>query len=503
MEGLPEPSGGTPEGCPTRPCVGSFSRTGRRPMLDYLMPQNPGRGPARVEVLGPSPAVEEWTEITAGRGVEVLATQAVESFPDGASDLAVAIVAPQDAARLAAAIDARAAGRVSSVALLISTPGASHALSTFARALAQAKREWEQAFDAIVDPVAILAADGCVRRANRALATRLGRSFDRVVGVHYTELLGASSPPDPIAEALQGGQALVRDTQFAALPGTFLVTLSPLSAQREPPGVVMILTDVTELRDQQARLGQAHRLSDIGRLAAGVAHEISTPLASIALRAESLLRHAQDGQLLAVDVFKDFPRYLKTIEDETFRCKRIIGALLEFSRPRRPEVVASDLNALAEKAVSLVSDQMKAKQVGLTLQLAPTLPPVMIDAAQVREALIALLLNALDACERGGAVTVQTHALTDGRVRLIVADNGAGIPPENLDKVVTPFFTTKPIGQGTGLGLSICDGIVRAHGGQTRIESVVGRGTSVSLELPVRPQPPTAGAFGSETLGGP
>jgi two-component system NtrC family sensor kinase len=218
-----------------------------------------------------------------------------------------------------------------------------------------------------------------------------------------------------------------------------------------------------------------------------VAHEISTPLASIALRAESLLRHAQDERLLAIDAFEDFPRYLKTIEEETFRCKRIIGALLEFSRPRRPEVVASDLNALAEKAAALVSDQMRAKQVALRLQLAPDLPLVLIDAAQVREALIALLLNAMDACTRGGAVSVETTALPGKEVRVVVTDNGTGIPPENLDKVVTPFFTTKPIGQGTGLGLSICDGVVRAHGGRLELDSTAGQGTRVALVLPLRP----------------
>jgi two-component system, NtrC family, sensor kinase len=490
-----------PSYVPRATCVGLFSRATQTPMLDYDMPQNAGRGPTRVEVFGPATAAEEWTEIIAGRSVEVLVAQTIERFPDATSDLAVAIVEPREAARVAAQIDARGSGPAGSVALLISPPGAAHALVEFARALAQAKREWEQAFDAIVDPVAILATDGRVRRANRAFAKRVGRAFDQLIGAHYADLLGAPPAPDPIAEALLNSQSLVRETQFAALTGTFQVTLSPLSEQHQQPGAVMILKDVTELRDQQARLERAHRLSDIGRLAAGIAHEISTPLASIALRAESLLRHAQDGRLVAVDTFADFPRYLRTIEDETFRCKRIIGALLEFSRPRRPEVLTSDLNALAEKAASLVSDQMKAKQVSLKLELAPSLPPVVIDPAQLREALIALLLNALDACERGGAVTVATHTVADKRVCVVVTDNGAGIPPENLDKVVTPFFTTKPIGQGTGLGLSICDGVVRAHGGQMRLESLVGKGTSVSLELPVRPTSPVAAAPGTETPG--
>jgi two-component system NtrC family sensor kinase len=455
------------------------------------MRDSAGRGPTRVEVFGPRSAVEHWTEITAGRDVQVRAATGAAHFPNATSDLAVALVTPGEAADLAAAIAARAGAAGPPVALLLSPPDTDHPLTAFARILAQAKHEWEQAFDAIVDPVIILAADGRMRRANRALAARLDRPFDQLIGEHYAGILGTPTPAvDPIAEALATGQALVHERRFANLKGVFQVTLSPLSWQHDQPGVVVILKDVTEFRDQQARLELAHRLSDIGRLAGGVAHEISTPLASIALRAESLLRHAKDERLLAIDAFADFPRYLKTIEEETFRCKRIIGALLEFSRPRRPEVVANDLNALAEKAAALVGDQMKAKQVTLKLQLGPDLPLVLIDAAQVREALIALLLNAMDACTRGGAVSLETTALPGKEVRVAVTDNGVGIPPENLDKVVTPFFTTKPIGQGTGLGLSICDGVVRAHGGRLELSSTVGQGTRVALILPLRP--PTA-----------
>src|SRR6185503_16990607 len=116
------------------------------------------------------------------------------------------------------------------------------------------------------------------------------------------------------------------------------------------------------------------RLADIGQLAAGVAHEINTPLASIALRAESLLKSAEDARLHAIDSFKNFPRYLKTIDEEIFRCKKIIGALLDFSRVRPPEVRETDINNIAEKAADLVGHQMKLKQVTISLKLDPTLP---------------------------------------------------------------------------------------------------------------------------------
>jgi two-component system NtrC family sensor kinase len=216
-----------------------------------------------------------------------------------------------------------------------------------------------------------------------------------------------------------------------------------------------------------------------------VAHEINTPLASIALRAESLLKTAADPQLQAVDSFKNFPRYLKTIDEEIFRCKKIIGALLEFSRVRRPETRVTDLNALAEKAADLVGHQMMLKQVTLSLKLETGLPHIRADDGQLRQALIALLMNALDATPPAGHVEVETHRDGADAVVLTVADDGSGISPENLDKIFTPFFTTKPVGQGTGLGLAICHGIVASHGGKIRVDSEVGKGTRLSLVLPV------------------
>ena len=203
------------------------------------MRESVGRGPTRVEVLGPRPAVEHWTEITAGHDVQVLTATGAAHFPNASSDLAVALVTPAEAAALAAAIAARAGAATPPIALLVSSPDGEHALTAFARTLAQAKHEWEQAFDAIVDPVIILAADGRVRRANRALAQRLDRPFDQFIGVHYAEILGAAIPAlDPIAEALSTGQALVHERRFANLKGIFQVTLSPLSWQHDRPGVV-------------------------------------------------------------------------------------------------------------------------------------------------------------------------------------------------------------------------------------------------------------------------
>jgi signal transduction histidine kinase len=263
-----------------------------------------------------------------------------------------------------------------------------------------------------------------------------------------------------------------------------LVTTSPLNDEAGARAVVAIFKDVSGQREQQERLLQASRLADVGQLAAGVAHEINTPLASIALRAEALLRHAEDPGLTSQPAFEKVPRYLRAIDEEIFRCKKIIGALLDFSRTRPPEVRSTDLNALCENAADLLGHQMRLKQVRLALRLEPGLPRLQADEGQIRQVLVALLMNALDACLASGAVVIETAREEDG-VRLVVEDDGAGIAPDNLDTVFTPFFTTKPAGRGTGLGLAVCHGVVTAHGGRIAITSEVGRGTRVSVVLPV------------------
>jgi signal transduction histidine kinase len=418
--------------------------------------------------------------------VDVIFLQDLDALLEAQVGLAFVVASPAEAARVASEAAARPSNPP--LALLVTSGGERHPHLHLVESLLQGKNEWERTFDAIVDPVALLDRRGMVLRANVGLASVLGRPIAEIVGSPYLQLLGQLRPgsTDPIAESLADGQARTEEARFEGLPGVQLVTASPYTdADGLLRGAVVILKDVNDLKEQQERLQQASRMADIGQLAAGVAHEINTPLASIALRAESLLRTARDPRLQAVETFKDFPRYLKSIDDEIFRCKKIIGALLDFSRLRPPEARVTDLNALAEKAADLVGHQMKLKQLALSLQLETGLPHIRADDGQLRQVLIALLMNALDATPSGGHITLQTQRQGDDGVILTVADDGVGIPPENLDKIFTPFFTTKPVGQGTGLGLAICHGIVTSHGGEVRVESAVGKGTRLSLVLPI------------------
>jgi signal transduction histidine kinase len=256
--------------------------------------------------------------------------------------------------------------------------------------------------------------------------------------------------------------------------------------------VLVILNDVSRIEERQERLLQAARLADVGQLAGGIAHEINTPLASIALRAESLERAAQDERLRAIDSFKNFPRYLKTIQEETFRCKRILGSLLEFARSRAPEIGPTDLNGVCDVAADLLAHELKVRHLTLEKRLDPELPRIEADEARITQVLVALLLNAFDASKRGGLIVIETGRPTARQVSLSVSDTGHGIDPEHRGRLFIPFFTTRPPGGGAGLGLAISHGVVAAHGGSIQVESTPGEGARFTVILPLRPGVPDA-----------
>jgi two-component system NtrC family sensor kinase len=437
----------------------------------------------RVAIVGGQAPRTGWMSQLGGRDFEVTHVPNVEALFAQPQHLAVVIAEPVEASEILARV-ARSGGPP--VAVLAGTDdGGEHPHARLLRALLEGKDQWERTFDAIVDPIVLIDRTGSVLRANRGFGLALNLPLKDIIGQRYTNLLGTAPSGDPVAESLEDGVPRTSEARYPLLAGVQQVTTSPYT-EGGAGGVVVILKDVSERREQEERILLASRLADIGQLAAGVAHEINTPLASIALRAESLLKAAEDPRLLAVDSFKNFPRYLKTIDEEIFRCKKIIGGLLDFSRVRPPEVRETDINNIAEKAADLVGHQMKLKQVGVTVSLDPDLPRVHADDGQIRQALVTLLMNALDATPAGGQVEVATHRGPGEAITLSVTDTGVGIPPEALDKIFSPFFTTKPVGQGTGLGLAICHGIVTSHGGDIRVESVLAKGTRVSMILPTR-----------------
>jgi two-component system NtrC family sensor kinase len=236
------------------------------------------------------------------------------------------------------------------------------------------------------------------------------------------------------------------------------------------------------LRAAQNRLVQSEKLASLGKLSASIAHEINNPLAGILTSSKLLLRMLADGSVPAGAV-PTFTRHLGLMERETHRCTAIVRNLLDFARQREPTFTRTDVNACIDEALSLLRNQAALQRVTLAKDLAE-LPPVTADFGQLRQALVNVIVNACEAMEGGGTLTVATRLVDDGAaLEIEVRDTGTGIAPDDLSKALDPFFTTKA--GGTGLGLSVVYGVVSRHDGRLDIESEVGRGTRVLIRLPV------------------
>jgi two-component system, NtrC family, sensor kinase len=250
--------------------------------------------------------------------------------------------------------------------------------------------------------------------------------------------------------------------------------------------VITVGEDVTLRVEAIHAVGRAEKLAAVGRLAAGVVHEINNPLATIAACAEALEQRIDEGAFAASESAEDLSEYLGLIKSEAFRCKSITTGLLDFSRVRTGDRLMIDAAAVVRSAVNLIAHQKRGDRIEIILDLPEDLPLVNADGGQLQQALIALATNAIDAMPQGGDLTFRAFAGSD-RLTLEVADTGTGIPPEDLSKIFEPFFTTKEVGKGTGLGLAVCYGIISEHGGRLNVRSNVGKGTTFSILLPLAP----------------
>jgi signal transduction histidine kinase len=243
-----------------------------------------------------------------------------------------------------------------------------------------------------------------------------------------------------------------------------------------------------ELRATTQQLWQAARLAGVGELAASIAHELNNPLGTVSLRIESVLAKTPPED----------PRRkpLEIVEQEVDRMARLVGNLLQFSRAGVDKVSTVDVGEEVRRTLELVEHHLRKHRIRTEPDFAPALPAIYADRQQLRQVLLNLFTNAVDAMPEGGRLIprVRAHQFENRPVIVVeVADTGAGIPAELIPRVTEPFFTTKPEGQGTGLGLAICRRIVEQHRGTIEVESRKGEGTTVRITLPVRPDTNVAG----------
>ncbi len=235
------------------------------------------------------------------------------------------------------------------------------------------------------------------------------------------------------------------------------------------------LLEMQESRYDQLAL-QTEKLSALGRMAAGIAHEINNPLAGILLFSTNLLKKAQEEGPIKEG--------LEIIIQETLRCKNIIQDLLEFSRPSEPKAAPTDINNVIVRAIHLLENEFRLRHIRLEVTLAKELPEILIDENQIDQILVNLLLNAIQAIEEQGTVKIHSYVSPDRKnVVIDVSDTGCGIPPENMPKIFEPFFSTKA--KGTGLGLAVTYGIVQKHGGHIYAYSQPKQGARFIVELPI------------------
>jgi len=250
--------------------------------------------------------------------------------------------------------------------------------------------------------------------------------------------------------------------------------------------VIAIGEDVTDWREAQDRFAHAEKLAAIGQLAAGVMHEINNPLATIAACAESLVLRIDDIRNDGGVPPRDGDEYLRIIDNEVHRCKRIIDGLLDFSRPKAVTKASTDINEVVEHTLFLVKHHARFKQMRVETVLGEQLERVSVNREQLVQVFMALLINAVDAMEEQGTITIRTRSGRGPREAVVaeVVDQGVGIARADASKIFEPFFTTKAPGRGTGLGLSICYGIIADHGGRIEVESTVGAGSTFRILLP-------------------
>lgn len=248
--------------------------------------------------------------------------------------------------------------------------------------------------------------------------------------------------------------------------------------------VIAVGENITSRVKAQRAVARAEKLAAVGRLAAGVVHEINNPLATIAACAESLEKRIEEGAFGDSPDAEDLREYLGLIRDEAFRCKSITNGLLDFSRLRAGQRVPVNVCDLIKTTARLVTHQQRGDNIKIEIETAQELPAVLGDGAQLQQAIVALATNAIDAMPEGGTLTLRA-AHSGSRVLIEVRDTGIGIPLENMNKIFDPFFTTKDVGQGTGLGLAVCYGILSDHGGKLDVRSSQGAGTTFTITLPV------------------
>lgn len=363
------------------------------------------------------------------------------------------------------------------------------------RALDNQRQHVQAILDGITDIVAVISPEYKIRSVNHSFFDVYDHP-EPENQLCYTVFRGRNVPCEKcILKKALAANRVCRSTVIVPVGGRnrhFSLTASPLrNRDGHPTDILVVKRDVTLEKEFQAKYYHAEKMATIGLLAAGVAHEINNPLTSIRGFAEGLQRRMTAlREVLPDDELKDdFEEYIDIILKECRRCSGIVRSLLTFSPRKTTEFSRICLNPLVRNVLRILHHKLKhyPKEL-IQLDLDDGLPFIQGSTAELEQVILNLILNALDAIGPEGRIDIRTRMAMDGRAVLEVADDGYGIPPENLQKLFEPFFTTKPVGSGIGIGLSTCYHIIQSHGGEIDVQSMVGEGSRFIVRLPIHAQ---------------
>ena len=340
--------------------------------------------------------------------------------------------------------------------------------------LAGGKGEWEQTVDAIGQAFCVVDAAGTIRRANRAFSVIAHIPVTAVAGRRWLSVL-PEDWADPVSRALASAG---NHSQYELKSGSRVFTVSALALGQPRGTAVLVFEDQTDKRRLQDQLVQSEKMSAIGQLIAGVAHDLNNPLASVVGFADYLVEEGDPPESMR--------HALEAIRHEAERAAAIVRSLLNFARKQEGKRRAQPIAPILEATLTLLRNQLMASKIEAELLVDPDLADVDVDANQIQQVFVNLVHNAAQTMKTSGVgerVVIQTSEWLEG-VAVTVADDGPGVPQAIASRIFEPFFTTRPEGEGTGLGLSICQGIVREHGGRITYAPGPEGGAVFRVELP-------------------
>ena len=357
------------------------------------------------------------------------------------------------------------------------------------REIEETKQYLENLLENANDVIYTLDSEQCFTYVNSKILS-WGYAKEDLLGRPYLALLSKRHRGRRLKSTLDIGVKQVYEVEVltkSGEPRSVMVSVSPLhGVEGEILGVLGIARDMTETKKLEQQIRNSEKLASVGKLAAGVAHEINNPLGGIL----NCLYNMRKGTLSPARQ----EEYLASMEDGLRRVQRIVRQLLDFSQQHNPELALADINQVVNRVLLLTDHLFVPHQVRLETELAPDLPEIMIDRHMMEQVLMNLVLNAIQAMRSGGVLTIST-VVEESQCLVRVRDSGCGISSSVLPRIFDPFFTTKNEGEGTGLGLSVSLGIVERHGGRIMVESEVGKGTTFTVSIPLSTERYAIGRF--------